>query len=421
MKQFMDWMATSFAPKMNKIARNAWIAAIQESLLTCMPVILIGSFAIIVGIPFRFVEGFPGFGAIGDFSMGLLSVFLAFLIPYNVMGKKKNRKTQREAGIAGLALFLMLCGPKFDGSGNFTLSFAKLGGGGMLAALVAGLFAGAVMNAFAKFSFFKKDTQIPDFITIWFDTLIPMLMILVAGWLTTFIFKIDMFSAIQNAFSPLVSVGDSFFGMFVIYFIGYAFFYTFGISTWLIYALESAIVLPALAENMNAVAAGGVATKINVFGMGSYLTIGGGGCTLALSVMFILLSKSKKNKLIGRTSIVPSLCNINEPLVFGAPIAFNPILMIPMWIVGFLAPLMTYLALYFNLVPRVSVLWSFWYLPSPFGAFYIGGMRGILLMLAVFSMAALVYYPFFKIYDKQCAEQEATDAAKAKQEAAADA
>lgn len=408
MKKFMDWMANSFAPKMNKIARNPWISSIQESLLTCMPVILIGSFVIILGIPFRFIEGFPGFGSLSDFSMGLLSLFLAFLIPYNLMEKKKNRKTKKEAGIAGLALFLMLCGPAFE-DGNFSLSFAKFGGGGMLAALVAGLFAGAVMNAFSKFSFFKKDTQIPDFITIWFDTLIPMLLVLLSGWVTTFVFKLDMFEAILWVFSPIANMGDSFLGMFVIYFIGYAFFYTFGISTWLLYALESAIVLPALAENMNAVAAGEIASRINVYGMGSYLTIGGGGCTLALSFMFLLLAKSRKNRLIGRTSIVPSLCNINEPLVFGAPIAFNPILMIPMWIVGFLAPLMTYLALYLGLVPKVSVLWSFWYLPSPIGAFYVGGIRGILLMLAVFLMSALVYYPFFRIYDKQCAEQEALD------------
>ena len=36
--------------KMNKIARNPWVAAVQESILTAMPVILIGSFATVFNI-----------------------------------------------------------------------------------------------------------------------------------------------------------------------------------------------------------------------------------------------------------------------------------------------------------------------------------------------------------------------------------
>ena len=43
MNHFMQWMTESFAPRMNKIAKNPWIASIQDSILTTMPVILIGS------------------------------------------------------------------------------------------------------------------------------------------------------------------------------------------------------------------------------------------------------------------------------------------------------------------------------------------------------------------------------------------
>ena len=38
--------------------------------------------------------------------------------------------------------------------GNMTLTFAKLGSSGMIAALISGLFTGAVMNLFASHSFF---------------------------------------------------------------------------------------------------------------------------------------------------------------------------------------------------------------------------------------------------------------------------
>lgn len=405
MNKLIEWMTKVVAPKMNKIARNPWVASVQEAILTCMPIIFIGSFITMVGILAGFIEGFPNVQPLIDFSMGLLSVFLAYLIPYNILEKKRHRKCKKEAGIAGLSLFLMLCEPVFaDDSIIFT--FWNLGSGGMIAALVAGLFAGFVMNAFAGFTFFKEDSQIPDFITIWFDTLIPMLIVMVTGWLLVYVMNINMFDVISNAFAPVASIGDSLIGFLVIYFIGYVFLYTFGISTWVIWPLESAIVYAALAENQAAVAAGEVASKLNVYGVTNYITIGGGGCTLALALMFCFMAKSKKNKLIGKATIIPSIFNINEPLIFGAPVAFNPILMVPMWIVGFLAPVITWFALNFNLIPRISILWSFWYLPKPIGTFVVGGIQGLILLAIIFAMSWIVYYPFFKIYDKQCLEEE---------------
>ncbi|HAH93031.1 PTS sugar transporter subunit IIC [Dielma fastidiosa] len=405
MNKLIEWMTQVVAPKMNKIARNPWVAAVQEGILTCMPIIFIGSFVTMIGILAEFIEGFPDVNPLIDFSMGLLSVFLAYLIPYNILEKKKHRKCKKEAGIAGLSLFLMLCGPVFA-DGNVTFTFWNLGSGGMIASLVAGLFAGFVMNAFAGFTFFKEDSQIPDFITIWFDTLIPMLIVMVTGWLLVFVMNINMFDVISNAFAPVASIGDSLIGFLVIYFIGYVFLYTFGISTWVIWPLESAIVYAALAENQAAVAAGEMAAKLNVYGVTNYITIGGGGCTLALALMFCFMAKSKKNKLIGKATIIPSIFNINEPLIFGAPVAFNPILMVPMWIIGFIAPVVTWFALNFNLVPRISILWSFWYLPKPIGAFVVGGMQGLILLAIIFAISWIIYYPFFKIYDKQCLEEE---------------
>ena len=48
MKKFMDWMTNKFAPKMNKLARNPWIASVQDAILTAMPMIFIGSFTTIL-------------------------------------------------------------------------------------------------------------------------------------------------------------------------------------------------------------------------------------------------------------------------------------------------------------------------------------------------------------------------------------
>lgn len=407
MDKFMAWMENSFAPKMNKLAHNPWVAAVQQAILTAMPMIFIGSFVTVLTAFGGLIEGFPDFSPINTFSIGLLSVFLSYLVPYLIMEKKRNNKTKKEAGLAGIALYLLIAGPVLDGdAGTISFTTSALGNGGMIAALMAGLFAGFVMNLFAKHSFFKEDTAIPDFITVWFDTLIPILIIIACGWIFTFQLHINISDVVYTIFSPVIAVGDSFLGYTLFFGFEYAFLYTFGISTWVLYPIETAIVMNALAVNQAAVAAGQAATMVSAYGSSYYWCIGGGGCTLALGLMMLFFAKSKKLKVIGRTTLVPSLCNINEPLVFGAPIAFNPILMVPMWIIGFAGPAITWLALHFGLVECVSTLFSFWYLPDFIPAYAVGGVAGVILFCVIFALSCLVYFPFFKIYDKQCVEEE---------------
>ena len=406
MKKFMDWMTNVFAPKMNKLARNPWLSSVQESILAAMPVILIGSFATLFNILRDFIPQMPDISMLSNFSFGLLSVFLAYLIPANVMEKKKHRRTAKQAGMAGIAMFLMVAYPTFDDAGNIQFIFSNLGTGGMIAALVAGLFVGAVMNQFAKHSFFSEDSALPDFITVWFDTLIPITLCLVVGWLFTFVLEISIFDIIYQIFSPFITIGQSFWGFVILNFIGYAFLYTFGISTWVIYPITSAICLQGMGDNIAAVAAGGTAQFIHTSETTNLFLLGGGGTTLALGIMF-LFAKSKKLRVIGKTSLVPSLCNINEPLVFGAPIAFNPLLMIPMWIIGLLGPAIVYLALSWGLVPIPAETMGFWYLPSPIVGYLVThSISGVILVLVIFALSWVIYYPFFKVYDKQCVEEE---------------
>ena len=405
MNKLISWMTDNVEPVLTKISRNPWILAIQQAILTCMPLIFIGSFVLIIGILGNFIPGFPDTSPLSSFSMGLLSMFLSFLVPYNIMEKKRHSAHKKEAGIAGMILFLILTKPQFvDGTTEFVSS--TLGNGGMFHALIAGCFAGFVMNVFANISFFKKDSAIPDFITIWFDTLIPMLIIMVTGWIFVYVLDLDLYLIISNLFIPFVSLGDSLIGFIILYFIGYVFLYSFGISSWLVWPLEAAIIYTGLEANQAAVAAGEVATRLNVSGIGSYICLGGSGCTLALAFMFLLFSKSKKNKVIGKSTFIPSMFNINEPLVYGAPIAFNPILMIPFWISGLVAAVLTWFGLYANMIPKITFQWEFWYLPKPLGAFAVGGMSGLLFVAVIFIITCFIYWPFFKIYDNRCLEEE---------------
>lgn len=412
MKKFMDWMTEKFAPKMNKIARNPWLASIQEAILTAMPLILIGSFVTLFNIIGEYVSWFPDLSLIGSFSFGLFSLCLAYLIPSILMEKKKQRKTAKQAGLGGIALFLMLIYPfaddiagwaaedgSFMGTEGLSIFLGRMGTEGMLAAIFGGLFVGFVMNLAAKHSFFKEDSSMPDFITVWFDTLIPMLIIILVGWVFVFQLEISLFSLINKMFEPIIVVGQSFGGFVFFNFFAFAFLYSFGISTWVLYPVMAAIVLPAIGAN--AAAASGDLLYIHTSETTNLFLLGGGGTTLALNFM-MLRSKTKHLKVIARSCIVPSIFNINEPLVFGAPMAFNPLLMVPMWIVGIIAPAIVYITMRIGLVPIPTEVFAFWYMPSPvMGYMVTKSVAGILLVVAIFVISWAVYYPFFKVYDNQ--------------------
>lgn len=404
----MTWMTDKFAPKVNKIAKNTWIASIQESILTAMPMVFIGSFATILSIFNEYWSWFPDFSPLSTFSFGLFSIFLTFLIPQAVIRNKGIKGVEKQAGLAGVAFFLIVIFPSFstDG-GKITFDLNAFGTGGMIAALIAGLFVGFLMSIFSKLKLIDEDSPIPDFVAVWFNTLIPIIVILLIGWLFTFQLNINLYEMVNSIFLPLVNLGSGFWGFLIINFLAYSFLYTFGISSWVLYPVVVSIALPAIAQNQANHAAGEAVSNIFTAEVAQLFLIGGGGSTLTLCIMLAFLAKSNRLKMIGKASLIPSIFNINEPIVFGAPIAFNPILMIPMWINGLVGPIVTWFAMKSGLVPIPYEPFQLWYLPTPIlGWITTKSIMGVLLVVVLFVISWLIYYPFFKAYDKQAVLQD---------------
>lgn len=408
MDKLMSWMTDSFAPRVNKMAKNPWVASVQSAILTAMPMVFIGSFATILSIVKDYWKGFPDFSLLSTFSFGLFSLFLAYLIPEAVMNNKGHKAVSKQAGLAGLAFFLILVYPTLTAEGQIVFDLNSFGTGGMIAALLAGLFVGFVMNLFSKWKFIGEDSAIPDFVAVWFNTLIPIIVILLFGWIFTFELQINLYNVVNSIFLPLINLGQGFWGFVLINFLGFAFLYTFGISSWVLYPVMSAIALPAIAQNQASFEAGQAATNIFTNEAVNLFLIGGGGATLSLCIMLAFMAKSQRLKMIGKASLVPSLFNINEPIVFGAPIAFNPILMIPMWINGLVGPILTWVVLKIGFVPIPHKPFQLWYLPAPIQSWIITeSVRGLIFFVVLFAISWLIYYPFFKVYDKQAVIQDA--------------
>ena len=127
----------------------------------------------------------------------------------------------------------------------------------------------------------------------------------------------------------------------------------------------------------------------------------------------MLFSKAKRLKVMGRISIAPSIFNINEPVVFGAPVVLNPLLMVPMWINSIVTPIIIWFAMSAGMltIPAASVTTG--QIPAPFGYIMVtGDFRALLFLVIIFAVTWIIWRPFFKVYEKQVIAEEALEVAE---------
>ena len=377
--------------------------------MQALPLIFLGSIFCMLAILNDYFPWLPNFWTPYGWTMGMISLVISFLIPFNLMEKKRLRKQRINAAMAGVILFLIIITPQVIKDGQPGFGHSALGAGGMFVAIVAGLFAGFVMNLFGKFSFFSDESVIPDFVRSWFDAMLPIGIVVVVGWVVVDIIGFDVYNSVLAIFMPLQNIVETPWGFSLMLFV-VCFLYSLGISTWVLTPVMNPVLLAAIQANIDGTATN-LVTDPTIYS--AYLWIGGIGCTMPL-VFMLMRSKSKKLKALGTASLAPTVFNINEPVVFGC-IAWNPLLMIPMWLQGIILPLIVWLLTkVIAFAPIPMEMFQMWYCPFPIATWLTTrSVTGLLLMLIIFVVAAAIWYPFFKAYEKQEMEKEAEAAAKA--------
>ena len=126
---------------------------------------------------------------------------------------------------------------------------------------------------------------------------------------------------------------------------------------------------------------------------------GGAGATLPL-VLLLLFSRAARLRKVARLTVVPAIFNLNEPLLFGLPVVFNPFLCIPFVIAPAVLATITYIAMRVGFV-RPPIFYVPSSLPT-FASTYLATFdwRAVVLVLANIIVAALIYVPFVRAYDQ---------------------
>lgn len=408
MKKFMDWLANVFAPTMNKLFSRPWIAAVSSSMQKIIPFILTGSIIYFYNVIRSFVPALPDLGPVVNYSFGLIALILAFVIGQQCMEKLNKPFYTTNCGLVSMAVLLMFTMPGIDEAGNMIILNGRLGPAGIAVGMFAGLFVSIIFNLYSKLHLFENSTSIPDFVTGWINYIFPTLIVLITTMVLTTTFNIDIYEFIIWVLSPLISFGSSLPGIVLICLIQ-AMLYSMGISSWVTGAITTPIFLAGIQANIAAVAAGLPATNIvtsEACMTAGLMALGGCGATLTLNILFCF-SKAKKLRTMGKIFLAPSIFNINEPIVFGAPIAFNPILMLPMWINSVVGPLIIYSAMYFGLLNIPSKLMQIGQIPAPFSSVMITeDFRALIWYVVMIVVNTLIWYPFYKVFERQCLKEE---------------
>ncbi|EGT4872622.1 PTS sugar transporter subunit IIC [Clostridioides difficile] len=401
MNKFIDFLSEKFTPVVNNMTKNIWVQSVQSTIMKVLPMVFVGSLVTIVSVLKNYISFLPDLSPINQYTFGLLGLFIAFLLPMEIMKNKKFESMSVVAGLAGTGLMLMMIRPEITNEGAI-FNFNRFGGEGMLVSLVAGLFSGLIMSLFGSFSFFGEDSALPDFVSKWFDNMLPITVIMFVGWGLIYGLNFDMFEIIVRVFKPVSDIAQTLPGFVLLNFL-VVFIYSLGISGWVLSPITYSIQLGAIAANAAAVASGGVATNIYVYEViqTGWITLGGLGATLPLVIM-MCLSRVGRIKAIGRACIVPSIMNINEPVIFGAPVAWNPFLMLPMWIGTVVISITTYLSMSMGFVTIPSKVFNLWYVPFGISTFMVNqDVRGLIVLAINIVLLFMIWYPFFKAYEKE--------------------
>lgn len=280
--------------------------------------------------------------------------------------------------------------------------------------MLTGVIVCIVFNLFGKFSFFKEDSAIPDFVRQWFDALLPIGIIVFGGFLIVQVFNVNLYQICVNIFMPLQGVLNTWYGFILMNFFT-CFIYSMGISSWVLTPVTEPVKLASITANIALLAAGtATAANLNMFTESliycTYLWWGGIACTLPLVVM-LAFSKSKKLKALGRACVGPAIFNINEPVIFGC-VAWNPVMMLPMWIIGIVLPAIAWIGCkVLAFAPINTIQFDLWYCPFGISTWIAsqGSLTALILAVICLVAATLIWYPFFKAYEKQCIEEEANN------------
>ncbi|MDD3164926.1 MAG: EAL domain-containing protein [Oscillospiraceae bacterium] len=394
------------------------LQCIRSGLVMSIPILLLGSIGLVLkSFPIAayqnfiktFCSGilFDVFSFIYDGTFGILAVYMTATI--SLCYAKQFMEPQKYN--YGTVLTALTCFAIFSGVGSAGFSFDAFGVKGMFLAIVCSLAGSALylffsnhitqtLHLYADGADAEFKISVGMFVPIGLTALVFALLNYLVTTLTGTAHIQEFIISVAN--NTFLNMGRGL-GSGLLFVLMSSIFWFFGIhGSDVLENVCDNLFTPAVAINEAQLLAGQAPTELfskTFFDV--FVLMGGCGVAMCLLAALLIFSKRRSNHALARLAAIPMLFNINEIMVFGLPVVFNPILLIPFLLTPVVITLTSYGAMTLGLVPLAahSVEWT-----TPFffsGYMATGSIAGALLQLFNLALGTVIYIPFVKEYDRE--------------------
>ncbi|MBF4662371.1 PTS sugar transporter subunit IIC [Cronobacter malonaticus] len=397
------------------------VVAIRDGFLAALPFMIIGSFLLVFIFPPFSPDTQIGFCREWldislkyreqlmlpfNLSMGVMTFFISVGIGASL--GKHYKLDPIMTGLLAFMAFLLVAAPYKDGQ----ISTQYFSGQGIFTALITAIYA-SEMYAFLKRHniTIRLPKEVPTGVARSFEILIPVVVIVFTLHPLNLLIEsttgMILPEAIMHLLAPLVAASDSLPAILISVLICQILWFAGIHGALIVTGIMNPFWMANLSANQAALAAGQALPHIYLQGFWDhYLLIGGVGSTLPLAFL-LLRSRAVHLRTIGKMGVVPSMFNINEPILFGAPVIMNPVFFLPFILVPMVNAVLAWTATKLGWLAQVVSLTP-WTTPAPIGASWAANwaFSPVIMCLICMVMSALMYYPFVKAYERTLQKQE---------------
>lgn len=396
----MSLIIDTFYKIYNKLNRNTFIQALKQSFTMMLPILFIGSIALLIqDFPIKIIREFVQTCANGliyrvlslvyFITFGFSSIYLLIILTYkyfNIISKRNNLTIY--ACLNSILCYFILLGPNVFYDGNNIFNYTNMNN--VFVSLSTALVATKLFNYITEcVALRRKKISFTSNYSTAVNIIIPIsVCILVYLLYSVFVYLVSGYNVndfIYNSIAyPFKAIGNTYLGGLLISFVSSILFFV-GIHGRSVFQ-----------EIYLTVFATGDAIASNAL-FDCFTLLGGVGSTLCLVIAILLFSNGRRRKKISKAALIPMMFNINEMIIFGLPIIFNPIYIIPFVLVPLINYSIGYMAIYLNIIPQLEATFQ-WTTPILINS-YLGSSSifSVLVQLLCLGLGVLIYIPFVKL------------------------
>lgn len=429
-----DRLEKLLTPIAEKLSRNKVLSAIRDGFIISTPFIIVASiFLLVANFP---IPGYPEFMA-GIFGEGwdqqlsvvvgatfdIISLLTVLGIGY-AFAKALKVDAISGAIIAMVSFFILTqqtypdyvneAGRAFGG-----FSFGNLGSQGIFLAMITALISVKIFSwVHNKGWIIKLPEGVPPAVMESFAALIPSAFVMVTFFSIRLGFQATTYEYAHTFIYKVLQAPLMGFGQFKAFDVIYQFlsnlFWFFGINGP---AVTNTIFRPIheamTIANLNAFESGETLQYIFTGPFRDFFSnFGGGGSTLSLVIVMLVFAKSQRLKQLGRLSIIPGIFGINEMIIFGLPVVLNPVILIPFLFVPVINSILSTIMMSTGIIPLTTGIALPWTTPFFFsGWLSTGSVLAGVFQIGLVALDCVLYYPFFKVLDRQYLKDESSKSA----------